>query len=197
MTFGSGLDRELVERVPEGHIVHFILDAVEQPPITDFRVNDRGSGSEQYPPRRMLALLIYCYATGRFGSRTIEAAGYSDVAVRYLCANHHPDHDSICTFRVANKHKSVPNGASHLPRSTKDEVRRAPRRPISFDSPQGCAPGNSRGAGVTSGWSARNRGLTGAPGVGARQRHAAFRQPSPARRRPQTDDRRTRERSAG
>jgi hypothetical protein len=50
----------------------------------------------------MLALLIYCYATGRFGSRTIEAASYSDVAVRYLCANHHPDHSSICEFRVVN-----------------------------------------------------------------------------------------------
>jgi transposase len=46
-----------VERVPAGHIVHFILDAVEQLPITDFRVNERGSGSEQYPPRMMLALL--------------------------------------------------------------------------------------------------------------------------------------------
>jgi hypothetical protein len=51
----------------------------------------------------MLALLIYCYITGRFGSRTIEAATYSDVAVRYLCANHHPDHASICAFRTANK----------------------------------------------------------------------------------------------
>jgi hypothetical protein len=51
----------------------------------------------------MLALLIYCYATGRFGSRTIEAATPSDVAVRYLCANEHPDHASICAFRVANK----------------------------------------------------------------------------------------------
>src|SRR5437899_1116942 len=50
-----------------------------------------------------LALLIYCYATGRFGSRTIEAATYSDVAVRYLCANTHPDHDSICAFRTANE----------------------------------------------------------------------------------------------
>ena len=99
----SGLDRELVERVPDGPIVHFILDAVEQLPMTDFRVNERGSGSEQYPPRMMLALLIYCYATGRFGSRTIEAASYSDVAVRYLCANHHPDHDSICAFRTSNK----------------------------------------------------------------------------------------------
>jgi transposase len=97
------LPYDLREWVPAGHIVHFILDAVEQLPIAHFRVNERGSGSEQYPPRMMLALLIYCYATGRFGSRTIEAASYSDVAVRYLCANHHPDHDSICTFRTANK----------------------------------------------------------------------------------------------
>ena len=47
----------VVEGVPGSHIVHFILDAVEQLPITDFRVNDRGTGSEQYPPRMMLALL--------------------------------------------------------------------------------------------------------------------------------------------
>ena len=53
--------------------------------------------------RQTPMLLIYCYATGRFGSRTIEAPSCSDVAVRYLCTNHHPDHDSICTFRTANK----------------------------------------------------------------------------------------------
>jgi len=51
----------------------------------------------------MLALLIYCYATGRFGSRTIEAATYSDVPVRFICANQHPDHASICAFRTANE----------------------------------------------------------------------------------------------
>jgi transposase len=94
---------DLREWVPEGHIVHFILDAVEQISTGHFRVNHRGTGSEQYPPGMMLALLIYCYATGRFGSRTIEAATYSDVAVRYLCANHHPDHASICAFRTANQ----------------------------------------------------------------------------------------------
>ena len=93
---------DLREWVPSGHIVHFILDAVEQIPTAHFPVNHRGTGSEQYPPTMMLALLIYCYATGRFGSRTIEAATYSDVAVRYLCANHHPDHASLCAFRTAN-----------------------------------------------------------------------------------------------
>ena len=94
---------DLREWVPEGHIVHFILDAVEQLPLAHFHINHRGTGSEQYPPAMMLALLIYCYATGRFGSRTIEAATYSDVAVRYLCANTHPDHDSICACRTNNE----------------------------------------------------------------------------------------------
>jgi transposase len=94
---------DLREWLPADHLVHFLLDAVEQIPTGHFRVNHRGTGSEQYPPTMMLALLIYCYATGRFGSRTIEAATHSDVAVRYLCANHHPDHDSICVFRTANR----------------------------------------------------------------------------------------------
>jgi transposase len=94
---------DLREWLPADHLVHFLLDAVEQIPTGHFHVNQRGTGSEQYPPTMMLALLIYCYATGRFGSRTIEAATHSDVAVRYLCANHHPDHDSICVFRTANR----------------------------------------------------------------------------------------------
>jgi transposase len=94
---------DLRDWVPADHIVHFILDAVAQVPTAHFHVNHRGTGSPQYPPTMMLALLIYCYATGRFGSRTIEAATHSDVAVRYLCANEHPDHASICAFRVANE----------------------------------------------------------------------------------------------
>ena len=94
---------DLRDWVPADHIVHFIVDAVAQIPTAHFHVHHHGTGSEQYPPALMLALLIYCYATGRFGSRTIEAATHSDVAVRYLCANHHPDHASICVFRTANR----------------------------------------------------------------------------------------------
>ena len=57
------LPYDLRDWVPAGHIMHFILEAVEQIPTTDFKLNTRGSGSEQYPPSMMLALLIYCYAT--------------------------------------------------------------------------------------------------------------------------------------
>lgn len=51
----------------------------------------------------MLALLLYCYCHGTFGSRRIERATWKDVAVRYICGNQHPDHDTICDFRVRNE----------------------------------------------------------------------------------------------
>jgi transposase len=94
---------DLREWVPADHIVHFIIDAVAQTATGHFKVNDRGTGSPQYPPAMVLTLLIYCYATGRFGSRTIEQATYDDVAVRYLCANLHPDHATLCAFRTDNE----------------------------------------------------------------------------------------------
>jgi transposase len=90
--------------LPENHLVHFIIDAISQIGISGFKVNHRGSGSEQYPPEMMLSLLIYSYVTGRFGSRAIEAATYTDVALRYICGDRaHPDHSVICAFRKENK----------------------------------------------------------------------------------------------
>ena len=50
----------------------------------------------------MLALLVYCYANGIFGSRRIERATYRDIGVRYVASNCHPDHDTICAFRRNN-----------------------------------------------------------------------------------------------
>jgi transposase len=98
------LPMDLRDWLPADHIVHFILDAVGALDTGRFCVNTRGSGSEQYPPKMMLALLIYCYATGRFSSRDIEGATHMDVAVRYICGGeHHPDHDTICEFRRRNR----------------------------------------------------------------------------------------------
>jgi len=48
--------------VCEDDLVHFVLEAVEAGSLSRFVVNYRGSGSEQCPPRMLLALLIYCYA---------------------------------------------------------------------------------------------------------------------------------------
>jgi transposase len=95
---------DMKDWLPENHLVHFVVDAVNQIGVGGLKVNNRGSGDEQFPPEMMLSLLIYSYATGRFGSRTIEAATYTDVALRYICADTvHPDHSVICAFRKNNK----------------------------------------------------------------------------------------------
>ena len=96
------LPPDLRDWVPEDHLVHFIMEAVGMLDLGAARINHRGSGSEQYPPSMMLGLLIYCYVTGTFSSRKIEKLTHENVAVRLLCADRHPDHDSICTFRREN-----------------------------------------------------------------------------------------------
>lgn len=97
------LPPDLRDWVPSNHLVHLIIDAVGELDLRQARVNERGSGSEPYPPSMMLALLIYSYATGVFGSRRIEQTTHENVAVRLLCADTHPDHDTICSFRRQNR----------------------------------------------------------------------------------------------
>jgi len=45
------LPPDLREWVPANHVVHFILEAVEQLPTHQFLVNRRGTGSAQFPPK--------------------------------------------------------------------------------------------------------------------------------------------------
>ena len=97
------LPPDLREWVPANHLVHFIIDAVERLDLREVKVNTRGTGGAQYPPSMLLALLVYSYATGVFGSRRIGQSTYDNVAVRLLTADTHPDHDTLCTFRRENK----------------------------------------------------------------------------------------------
>jgi len=97
------LPPDMRDWVPANHLVHFILDAVDALDLRQVKVNTRGTGDKQYPPRMLLAALIYSYATGVFGSRRIERSTYDSVPMRVLTADTHPDHDTLCTFRRENK----------------------------------------------------------------------------------------------
>jgi hypothetical protein len=44
-----------------------------------------------------------CVCQRHFSSRRIERATYRDIAVRFVAANLHPDHDTIAVFRRPNK----------------------------------------------------------------------------------------------
>ncbi len=96
------LPPDLRDWIPEDDLAHFVIEAVEQVAMSAFKVNHHGTGSAQYHPRMMLALLIYCYANGIFSSRRIERATHRDIGVRFVAANQHPDHDTIATFRREN-----------------------------------------------------------------------------------------------
>jgi len=93
---------DLTSWLPEDDVAHFVVAAVERVPLRLFTVPSRTGGKAQYHPRLMLALLIHCYANGIFSSRRIERATYRNVAVRFVAANLHPDHDTIATFRRTN-----------------------------------------------------------------------------------------------
>ena len=94
---------DLQDWVGPDHLARFVVDAVDALDIRGFKVNERGTGDQQYPPRMMLSLLCFSYATGTFSSRQIERASHEELPVRFICANTHPDHDTICTFRRENQ----------------------------------------------------------------------------------------------
>lgn len=60
------LPPSLHDWVSDDDLAHFILEAVEHVDMSAFHVLRTGSGKAQYHPRMMLALLIYCYASGIF-----------------------------------------------------------------------------------------------------------------------------------
>jgi transposase len=87
------------EWLPEDHLARFVVDIVDQLDLSAMSRQYRGSGKAAYHPSMLLALLIYGYATGTYSSRRIESASYDSLAFRYIAANTHPDHDTLCTFR--------------------------------------------------------------------------------------------------
>ncbi len=85
--------------LPEVHLARFVVEIVEQLDISAFTQAYKGVGSKAWHPSLMLSLLFYGYVTGVFSSRKLEKATYDSIAFRYICANEHPDHDCINTFR--------------------------------------------------------------------------------------------------
>lgn len=93
------LPPSISEWVPERHLARFVVDVVDKMDLERMNQRYRGSGSASYPPRMMVGLLVYGYATGVFSSRKLERATYESVPFRFITANQHPDHDTIAAFR--------------------------------------------------------------------------------------------------
>lgn len=93
------LPPSVADWLPKDHLARFVVDIVDQLDLSALTRQYRGTGSAAYHPAVMLGLLVFGYATGVYSSRRIEAATYESIAFRYIAANTHPDHDSLCVFR--------------------------------------------------------------------------------------------------
>src|SRR6187399_692606 len=87
--------------LPEGDLVYFLLDTVATLDLTPiFDHYDRElRGQPPFHPRMMVALLLYCYATGTRSSRRIMRRCQVDVACRIIVGDDIPDFRTISDFR--------------------------------------------------------------------------------------------------
>lgn len=85
--------------LPENHLARFVVEIVDRLNFSHTYNQYKGVGSTPYDPKLLLSLLFCGYSTGVFSSRKIEGATYDSVAFRFIAGNHHPDHDTISSFR--------------------------------------------------------------------------------------------------
>jgi transposase len=90
---------DLGDWLPENHLARFIVDIVDKLNFKHVYNSYKPGGSKAYDPRMLLSLIFYGYSTGVFSSSKIETATYDSVAFRFISGNHHPDHDTVSTFR--------------------------------------------------------------------------------------------------
>jgi transposase len=96
------LPEALQDWLPEGHLAHFISDAVDGLDLGAFhaRYDKDGPRNQPFHPAMMVKVLVYGYATGCFSSRKIARKLHEDVAFRVLAARNFPAHRTIRDFRA-------------------------------------------------------------------------------------------------
>ncbi len=87
--------------LPEGDLVYFLLDTVATLDLSPIFAHYERElrGQPPFHPRMMVALLLYCYATGTRSSRRIMRRCHVDVACRVIVGEDIPDFRTISDFR--------------------------------------------------------------------------------------------------
>jgi transposase len=96
---------DMREWLDPGHLVWFLLEAVQKLDLGVFHARHRmgGAGRAAYDPEMMVALLVYAYCCGERSSRQIERLCQVNVAFRVVCAGDIPDHTKIARFRAEHQ----------------------------------------------------------------------------------------------
>jgi transposase len=91
----------MMDWLPEGDIVHLIVDAVAMMDLGAFEAGYKlgRAGQAPFAPQVLLALLIYAYSHGIRSSRVIERLCGRDAGYRFIVGDAVPDHTVIARFR--------------------------------------------------------------------------------------------------
>jgi len=95
------LPADMMDWLPEGDIVHLIVDAVSMMDLGEFEADYKlgRAGQAPFAPQVLLALLIYAYSHGVRSSRVIERLCGRDAGYRFIVGDAVPDHTVIARFR--------------------------------------------------------------------------------------------------
>jgi transposase len=87
--------------LPEDDLVYFLVETVATLDLTPIFAHYQRElrGQPPFHPRMMVALLLYCYATGTRSSRKIMRRCQTDVACRVIIGEDVPDFRTISEFR--------------------------------------------------------------------------------------------------
>jgi transposase len=87
--------------LPEDDLIYFIVETVATLDLTAIFTHYERElrGQPPFHPRMMVALLLYCYATGTRSSRKIMRRCQTDVACRIIVGEDVPDFRTISDFR--------------------------------------------------------------------------------------------------
>lgn len=133
------LPPHLGDWVCEDPLVDCLVDAVAALDLSRIKVKERGPGSEQDPPTRLWALLIYSYAPGPFSSRRIQQSTYESVPGRVWTADPHPDPETICPFRRQNPEWLTERFVKGLQWARQLKGRQGGQIPVAGEGPKGLA----------------------------------------------------------
>lgn len=89
------------DRLPEGDLVFFLLDAVPRLDLSRFyaRHEQETRGAPPFDPAMLLTLLLYSYCVGLFSSRKIALACERNLAFLAIVGDDRPDFRTISDFR--------------------------------------------------------------------------------------------------
>lgn len=93
------IDKSFKGWLHEDSLARFIVEIVNQLDLSKIDAQYNASGSLGYPPKMMIALIFYSYASGIFSSRKMEKATYELIPVIFITQGLHPDHSAIAHFR--------------------------------------------------------------------------------------------------